>query len=264
MRLVIGSLLAADTLKDLAVQAARRLENPRVRLCEAPGYPGSFVRLEAVHVREEQPGIEVLVQLVTEDYLRIYLGRYIRCQQPELSLAAANLLAYQIPFGNYRVYWQHAAEQALAAYVAEGQPLLMLDGFMRFRLGHMVIQAQYLAQAAIMSRKTREEYDALVGLLRRYVSAQQHPARHLTLYLDPGEAHLVDELGQDRVLRPQDFPEGAICYEDALMDYLVTLAPQRIVLCYRGGSINPRMVDTLRRIFPNRVQEMRLTPRQNP
>ena len=44
------------------------------------------------------------------------------------------------------------------------------------------------------------------------------------------------------------------------MDYLVTLAPQRIVLCYRGGSINPRMVDTLRRIFPNRVQEMRLTP----
>ncbi|MGI6199462.1 MAG: sporulation protein YtxC [Christensenellales bacterium] len=264
MQLVIGSLLAADTLKDLAVQAARRLENPRVRLGEAPGYPGHFVRLEAVHIREEQPGLDVLVQLVTEDFLRLYLGRYIQRQQPELSLAAANLMAYQIPFGNYRIYWQHAAQLALADYIAQRQPLLMLDGFMRFRLGHMVTQAQYLAQAAIMSRKTREEYDALVDLLQRYVSAQRHPARHLTLYLDPEEAHLVDEMGQDRVLRPQDFPEGAICYEDALMDYLVTLAPQRIVLCYRGGSINPRMVDTLRRIFPNRVQEMRLTPSQTP
>ena len=136
---------------------------------------------------------------------------------------------------------------------------LVLEGFVTFRLKEYVEELQESVDRAVDDYLMEKEYREFIRLLKYFVDAQESKMEEVHVFVRSGEPfRLSDGEGKpvareyldDLILEVSE--EGADC-EDLLISSLITLAPKKIVLHMPGEIKESAAIETLRRIFGDRL-----------
>lgn len=141
----------------------------------------------------------------------------------------------------------------------ETEETLILDGFVLFRLNAYQQQIGYAIEQAVDEYLMEKEYDDFIGLLKYFVEIQEPKMGKIHILLEEdGAFRIYDEW--DHEIK-NDYLESFIIelidnelnYEDLLISTLITIAPEEISLHGSTGSGNNSILDTVTRVFEQRV-----------
>lgn len=142
-------------------------------------------------------------------------------------------------------------------FTAEGAHL-NLEGFINFRLQDYQRELKKAVDGAVESYLAEKEYRELIRMLRYFLEMEEPKIELIHLSVDKkGQFHVTDQHSQQ--IDPQDWEELTMeeqeegDYEDLLVSMLVTVAPRRIMVHQNVLPRYPRTVETLRRIFDQRL-----------
>lgn len=135
---------------------------------------------------------------------------------------------------------------------------LNLDGFVNFRLQDYQDDLKKALDGAVEHYLAEKEYRELIQMLRYFLDMEEPKIELIHLSLDKqGQFQVTDQRCQQ--IDFQDWEELILeeleekDYEDLLVSMLVTIAPRRILVHQNVLPRYPRAVETLRRIFEQRL-----------
>jgi putative sporulation protein YtxC len=149
--------------------------------------------------------------------------------------------------------------RALLAYLKESH-LLIIDGFVAFRLPGYVEALGRIVQKAVDAFLVEREYREFVRLLRYFVDVQEPRVAEVHVFIKQGDAFEVqDDEGNtmdDKYLNElvAELAETEVSHEDLLVSVLITLAPKHITLHCPAERLNEEAVQTVRDVFYRRVR----------
>ncbi|MFZ5642358.1 MAG: putative sporulation protein YtxC [Bacillota bacterium] len=137
--------------------------------------------------------------------------------------------------------------------------LIVVDGFIRFRLKEYINELQEAADKAVDDFLMDKEYQEFIQLLKYFVDIQDSRTELINVVMKPnGNFMLYDE--QHRVVNSAylegfiiDLIESEINYEDLLISALITIAPREIIFHSGKEESLTNTLDTIKNIFSNRV-----------
>ncbi len=135
---------------------------------------------------------------------------------------------------------------------------LNLDGFVNFRLQDYRDELKKVLAGAVENFLAEKEYRELIQMLRYFLDTEEPKIDLIHLSLDQqGQFQVTDQRCQQvdleewEELTLEELEEGD--YEDLLVSMLVTIAPRHILVHQNVTPRYPRAVETLRRIFEQRL-----------
>lgn len=148
--------------------------------------------------------------------------------------------------------------QSVIQYLEEHK-LLIIDGFVRFRLKDYVEELSEAVDQAVDEYLMEKEYNDFIRLLKYFVDIQEPKVERVNVLIQAnGFFQLFD--GQNNIIKSDylesfiiELADSELNYEDLLISTLITLAPRQIILhlpepaCVRGT------VSTIESIFEERV-----------
>lgn len=141
----------------------------------------------------------------------------------------------------------------------ETSHFLVLEGFIRFRLGEYREELRELVSRAADDFVVEKEYQEFIRLLRYFVDLQgpQLPEVQVVLNADD-RFDLFD--GNNRALRTEGLRnqsqllgEEELNHGDLLISTLIALSPTHITLHQASSRVTPELTDTIKDVFAGRV-----------
>jgi putative sporulation protein YtxC len=137
--------------------------------------------------------------------------------------------------------------------------LIVVDGFIRFRLKDYIKELQEAADRAVDDFLMDKEYQEFIQLLRYFVEIQDSRTDLINVVMKPNGSFLLYD-GQHRAVNSSylegfivDLIESEINYEDLLISALITIAPREIIF-HTGKTEGPQnTLETIKNIFSDRV-----------
>jgi putative sporulation protein YtxC len=129
---------------------------------------------------------------------------------------------------------------------------LMLEGFMRFRMKDYLDRWQKELSSTVEDYIRKKEYAEFVEILRLFIKIRIPRARKVHICIGgDGDYLLLDE--KLCLLRCR-FPGSNIDKDDALLSALVNIAPQSIIVHNRDRFWDPKIIETIKDVFGQRVE----------
>lgn len=141
----------------------------------------------------------------------------------------------------------------------ENHSELFIDGFVKFRLKEYVRELRDAVDMAVDEFLMEKEYHEFIRLLRYFVEIQEPRVVLLHVVVRPnGYFQLFD--GEHKPVN-SDYLDGfslegsdmGINYEDLLISALISLAPKKLIIHMSGGSGCTEAVNTIKKVFDDRV-----------
>lgn len=209
---------------------------------------------------------QALSSMVLEDLPPVLLGRFLQKQyshfapeeQDSIVQRACALLpeiAHQPCFAGKSLSLREVIRGQILDYL-HGHQELVVEGFVRFRMKEYVQALMDILERAVDGFLLDREYQEFIRLLRYFVELQKPLLDEVHVVIRPsGLFRLLDSNHQvitNEYLEGEvaQLAEGVVDYEDLLISALITMAPRRIVLHFRGHQA---VSETLRNIFQSRV-----------
>lgn len=145
----------------------------------------------------------------------------------------------------------------VAAYL-ETEDLLIIEGFINFRLTGYVSHLETTVEKAVDEYVLQKEYREFIMLLRHFLNAQEPRIERVhVLVSSDGEFRLLDDAGtaiSEQYLEQclSDAGQKDINRDDLLISALITIAPRRLKLHALPGMDNDGL-RTLRAVFSDRL-----------
>lgn len=123
-----------------------------------------------------------------------------------------------------------------------------LDGWIRFRLSKYKTYIMDMVDNLIVEYEAYKEYEEFIMLLQEFIFRQES-------LMD--EVHVIpDYKGEIDLYNEENEKITALCeeeYDDLVLGTILTLAPLRIVVHKKDKCKNIRLIDTIKRIYKDRV-----------
>lgn len=141
----------------------------------------------------------------------------------------------------------------------ETERLLILEGFIRFRLRTYLEELNDAVEQAVDEYLTEKEYNDFIRLLKYFVDIQEPKIERVNVLIQPsGFFQLYDSC--DNIIKSDylenfiaDLAENELSYEDLLISTLITLAPNQIILHLPDPSGVASTVSTIESVFEERL-----------
>ncbi|KJS66506.1 MAG: hypothetical protein JL50_11825 [Peptococcaceae bacterium BICA1-7] len=194
-----------------------------------------------------------LLDIIRENYY--YFG------EAERSTIFDNALRYLEDFTGQGMLGMRKKRRILARirdFLNSGN-LIVVDGFIRFRMKDYIRELQEAADKAVDDFLMDKEYQEFIQLLKYFVDIQDSRTDLINVVMKPNGSFMLYD-GQNRAVNSTylegfivDLIESEINYEDLLISALITIAPREIVF-HSGKSEGPQStLETIKSIFSNRV-----------
>ncbi len=140
----------------------------------------------------------------------------------------------------------------------ETEDLLIIEGFLNFRLGAYVGHLETAVEKAVDEYVLQKEYREFILLLRHFLNAQEPRIERVHVLVSPdGGFRLLDDAGtaiSERYLEQclSEAGQKDINRDDLLISALITIAPKRLKLHSLPGMDNDGL-RTLRAVFSDRL-----------
>jgi putative sporulation protein YtxC len=129
---------------------------------------------------------------------------------------------------------------------------IILEGFMRFRMKDYLDRWQKELASAVEDYIKKKEYAEFVEILRLFIKIRIPRARKVHLCVGgDGDYLLLDE---KLCLLKCRFIGSNIDRDDALLSALVNIAPQSIIVHNRERFWDPKILETIKDVFGQRVE----------
>jgi putative sporulation protein YtxC len=141
----------------------------------------------------------------------------------------------------------------------EEHKLLIIDGFVRFRLKGYLEDLAEVVDQAVDEFLMEKEYNDFIRLLKYFVDIQDPKVERVNVLIQPnGFFQLYD--GQDNIIKSDylesfiiELADNELNYEDLLISTLITLAPRQIILHLPDAAAIRGTVSTIESVFEERV-----------
>ncbi|MHB1127025.1 MAG: putative sporulation protein YtxC [Bacillota bacterium] len=148
--------------------------------------------------------------------------------------------------------------QKIACYLEE-DGMLIVEGFLRFRLKDYVSQLEEGVDQAVDEYLMEKEYHEFIRLLRYFVDIQEPRVEKVHVMLRAsGVFQLFD--GDENIIDNEylegfvvDLIDSEINYEDLLISALITIAPRKVILHFSDHSSLHSTINTIKNVFLERV-----------
>ena len=199
-----------------------------------------------------------LRDLLFQDILRYNYFYFRKEERDEILLQARRSLEKGLT-GHRQDTFREITERKLRDYLINQDDHLNVEGFIYFRLPDYQLELKHLVDDAVENYLTEKEYREFVRLLKYFLEIQQPKIDMIHLAVDEkGQFQITDQ--RFKKIDPREWEEfdlddseGDSDYEDVLVSMLVSVAPRKIMLHQNVMPRYPRTVDTLRRIFDDRL-----------
>ena len=209
--------------------------------------------------------VNVLAEYIMERYETRLIRRILEESYSDLSaLSKREIIKGIARFSDDEQIGYNARKQAVLLNIYDyfqEESLMLIDGFVTFRLKEYEALLERLTEALVEDYLTRKEYEEFIALLKYFVTIQKpRPAfTHVCLDGRGTGYRILDESGNDITVKCfSDFAEGEVllteeAYDDLLISVLITLAPEKIII--HGGEYitNKELFSTIGRVFENHV-----------
>ncbi|MFZ5597512.1 MAG: putative sporulation protein YtxC [Bacillota bacterium] len=140
-----------------------------------------------------------------------------------------------------------------------GCNLIMIEGFIRFRLKEYIKELRDAADKAVDDFLLDREYKEFIQLLKYFVDIQDSRTDVVNVVVKSGGKFVLFD-GQHRRINSSylegiivDLTETEVNYEDLLISALITIAPREIIFHAGKSGVPPSTMETIGSIFSNRV-----------
>lgn len=141
----------------------------------------------------------------------------------------------------------------------ETERLLILEGFIRFRLRTYLEELNDAVEQAVDEYLAEKEYNDFIRLLKYFIDIQEPKIERVNVLIQPsGFFQLYDSC--DNIIKSDflenfiaDLADNELSYEDLLISTLITLAPNQITLHLPDPSGVKSTVSTIESIFEERL-----------
>lgn len=141
----------------------------------------------------------------------------------------------------------------------ETSHFLVLEGFIRFRLGEYREELRELVSRAADDFVVEKEYQEFIRLLRYFVDLQGPQLPEVQVVLNDGDRFELFD-GENKALRKESLPERSqllgeeeLNHGDILISTLIALPPTHITLHRASSRVTPELTDTIKDVFAGRV-----------
>lgn len=142
----------------------------------------------------------------------------------------------------------------------ETENLIILDGFVNFRLDDYVKELCILVDKAVEAYITQKEYNEFIKLLRYFVEIQESKINVIhVVAVKNGNYILMDENKskisyEDVDEFRQELTNKELNYDDILISNLITIAPKKIILHKIDEFANKEIIQTIQNVFYDRTE----------
>jgi putative sporulation protein YtxC len=139
----------------------------------------------------------------------------------------------------------------------ETSHFLVLEGFIRFRLGEYREELRELVNRAADDYAVEKEYQEFIRLLRYFVDLQGPQLPEVQVVLSAGDRFELFD-AENRALCNEGFGDRSYLLEelnhgDILISTLIALSPTHITLHQASSQVSPELTDTIKDVFAGRV-----------
>jgi len=193
-----------------------------------------------------------------QDILRFNYFYFRKAERDEIWLQVRRNIEKGLP-GYQQDKFKELIEQKIREYIPLQNESLNIEGFICFRLQDYQIELKQIVDEAVDNYLTEKEYREFVRLLKYFLEIQQPKIDLVHLAVDEkGQFQISDQ--RFKIIDPREWEEFILDeyeeesdYEDLLVSMLVSVAPRQIMLHQNVLPRYPKTVETLRRIFNERL-----------
>lgn len=194
-----------------------------------------------------------LVDIIRENYY--YFG------EAERSTIFHNALRYLEDFTGNGLIGMRKKRRILARIreFLNSCNLIVVDGFIRFRMKDYIRELQEAADKAVDDFLMDKEYQEFIQLLKYFVDIQDSRTDLINVVMKTNGSFMLYD-GQNRAVNSSylegfivDLIESEINYEDLLISALITIAPRDIIFHSVKTEGPQSTLETIKSIFSNRV-----------
>ena len=145
----------------------------------------------------------------------------------------------------------------------ENNNYIDIDGFVKFRMKELIGYISNIADSALEEYLVKKDYDEFISVLKYFIKVQDTKIDTLKIYIRKDNSFILYDKNDNIIENENDkelmdmFIKENLNYEDFLISTLLSLCPNHIII-YDSLKTNSsrEMVDTIKAIFENRVEEM--------
>ncbi|EPZ60870.1 ytxC-like family protein [[Clostridium] sordellii ATCC 9714] len=145
----------------------------------------------------------------------------------------------------------------------ENNNYIDIDGFVKFRMKELIGYISNIADSALEEYLVKKDYDEFISVLKYFIKVQDTKIDTLKIYIRKDNSFILYDKNDNIIENENDkelmdmFIKENLNYEDFLISTLLSLCPNHIII-YDSLKTNSsrEVVDTIKAIFENRVEEM--------
>ncbi len=201
---------------------------------------------------------EKLIKKIIKDFC-LYLTDYEKTQIYEL----ADKLIKKEDDCNDDIFYKQSRKAKIINIIMtylKTESILIIDGFVNFRLNEYIKELNDIVEKAIEEFITEKEYNEFIKLLRYFVEIQESKIDtiHIVaikdgryILLDNNKSVVNCECYED--FKPE-VTDNEINNDDILISNLITIAPKKICIHNIEGFANKELIQTIRNVFYDRTE----------
>ena len=199
----------------------------------------------------------LVTDIIADKYQRKYIEKLVESCSPGLTRRDRRDIAGKV-WGESREESKPLLLKNLNEFL-KAEDSLIIDGFVRFRMGEYKEYIEDRVEAAVDEFVTGREYAEFIALLRCFVEIQPAREERVNIIAEKtGGYRLCDKEHKDITARCLGeflavMDEAEMNYDDVLLSTLITLAPAEIVLHGRENMKNQELYTTVCEIFGQKL-----------
>ena len=132
--------------------------------------------------------------------------------------------------------------------------LIVLNGFVIFRLPEYMNELDELVYVAAESCITKREFTNFIEMLRYFVLIKEEKTKILHIIPQADSSYkLLDECYNEVTSGSDDTNDESASNDDKLADSLISLAPEKIIIHKKELIKNTRLLNTIKQVFIHKV-----------
>jgi len=136
---------------------------------------------------------------------------------------------------------------------------IILEGFVTFRMKEYVKELEEIMDWAVRQYLIEKEYQEFIKLLTCFVKMQKPKFHCVHVIAEKDSSFSVYDENMDRISEQwfneweEEQTDGTIKEEDLLISFLISAAPEKIVVHNASDIANRELLETISRVFSGRV-----------
>jgi len=136
---------------------------------------------------------------------------------------------------------------------------IILEGFVTFRMKEYVKELEEVMDWAVRQYLIEKEYQEFIKLLTCFVKMQKPKFHCVHVIAEKDSSFSIYDENMDRISEKwfsewdDEHTDGTIKEEDMLISFLISAAPEKIVLHNASAITNKELLETISRVFSGRV-----------